>query len=40
MGLGKALNGNNDIFIKNGSFATVNEGAHAVQHLRTRLRFF
>jgi len=40
MGLGKALNGNNDIFIKDGSFATVSEGAHAVQHLRTRLRFF
>ena len=38
--LGKALNGNNDIFIKNGRFAVVTDGAQVVQHLRTRLRFF
>lgn len=39
MALGKAVNGSNDIFVKNGSFATVTEGAQAIQHLRTRLRF-
>ena len=38
--IGKALNGGNDIFVKNGSFATVEEGAQTVQHLRTRLRFY
>jgi len=40
MALGKALNSNNDIFVKNGGFAIVTNGAQAVQHLRTRLRFF
>ena len=35
--ISKALNSNNDIFVINGKFATVTEGAQTVQHLRTRI---
>ncbi len=38
--ISKALNSNNDIFIKDGKFSTVTKGAQTVQHLRTRLKFF
>jgi len=40
MAISRALNSNNDIFVLNGRFAVVSEGAETVQHLRTRLRFF
>lgn len=36
----RALNSKNDIIIKNGSFATVSDGAQVVQHVRTRLLFY
>ena len=36
----KALDSNNDILIKNGTFATVTDGAQVVQHVRTRLQFY
>lgn len=36
----RALDSNNDILIKNGSFATVTDGAQVVQHVRTRLLFY
>lgn len=35
-----ALNDNNDIFIRNGSFATVSKGEQVLQHVRTRLQFY
>ena len=38
--ISKALNSNNDIYVLNGRFAVVEEGAQTVQHLRTRLQFF
>lgn len=36
----RALDSNNDILIRNGSFATVNEGEQTVQFVRTRLLFY
>lgn len=38
--IGKALNSDNDIFLENGQFALVEEGAETVQHVRTRLLFY
>ena len=38
--IGRALNENNDIFLENGSFKLVSEGAQVAQHLRTRLQFY
>lgn len=36
----RALDSNNDLLIRSGSFATVTEGAQVVQHVRTRLLFY
>jgi len=36
----RALDINNDILLKNGSFAVVKEGEQVVQHVRTRLQFY
>lgn len=36
----RALDSNNDILIRNGSFATVTEGPQIAQHVRTRLLFY
>lgn len=38
--IGRALDSNNDLIIENGSFKLVEEGAEAVQHVRTRLLFY
>ena len=38
--ISRALDGNNDIFIRNGSFATVTDGSQVLQHVRTRLLFY
>jgi len=35
-----ALDDNNDIILKNGSFITVKDGSQVVQHIRTRLLFY
>tara|TARA_R110000744_G_scaffold48819_2_gene106341 strand:+ start:1091 stop:1456 length:366 start_codon:yes stop_codon:yes gene_type:complete len=36
----RALDSNNDILIRNGSFATVEDGAQVNQHVRSRLQFY
>lgn len=36
----RALDSNNDILIRGGSFATVSDGAQVAQHVRTRLLFY
>ncbi len=36
----RALDSNNDILIRNGSFATTKDGAQVTQHVRTRLQFY
>lgn len=36
----RALDSNNDILIRNGSFTTVSDGEQVVQHVRTRLLFY
>lgn len=36
----RALDSNNDILIRDGSFETVKDGAQVVQHVRTRLLFY
>jgi len=36
----RALDSNNDIFIRNGSFTTIKEGGQVTQHVRTRLLFY
>ena len=36
----RALDSNNDLLIRNGSFATVSDGAQVAQHVRTRLLFY
>ena len=38
--IGRALDSNNDIIVSKGSFATVEEAAETVQHVRTRLQFY
>ena len=38
--IGRALNGDNDIFVNAASLALVEEGAEVVQHVRTRLLFY
>lgn len=38
--IGKALDSNNDIIVKNGTFQLVKDGAETVQHVRTRLQFY
>ena len=35
-----AVNENNDIFLENGEFKTVQDGAEVVQHLKHRLLFY
>lgn len=36
----RALDSDNDIVIRNGSFATTSGGAQVAQHVRTRLQFY
>lgn len=36
----RALDSNNDILIRNGSFALTRDGAQVTQHVRTRLQFY
>ncbi len=38
--IGRALDSNNDLLVRSGSFATVEDGAETVQHVRTRLQFY
>ena len=38
--ISRALDSNNDMLIRNGTFATVIDGAQVVQHVRTRLLFY
>lgn len=38
--ISRALNANNDIFVENGSFRTVTDGAEVLQHVRSRLLFY
>lgn len=38
--IGRALNSNNDLIIEGGQLKLVEEGAEAVQHVRTRLQFY
>lgn len=38
--IGRALDSNNDLILREGSFALVEDGAEAVQHVRTRLLFY
>lgn len=38
--LGRALDENNDIFLRRGSISTVKDGAELVQHVRSRLLFY
>lgn len=38
--IGRALDSNNDIIVKNGSLQLVEQGAETVQHVRTRLLFY
>jgi len=38
--IGRALDSNNDLIIRSGSFQTVDEAAEVVQHVRTRLLFY
>ena len=35
-----SLDSNNDIIIRNGSFATISDGEQVLQHVRTRLQFY
>lgn len=38
--ISRALDSNNDILVRNGRIAVVEEGAETVQHVRTRLLFY
>lgn len=38
--IGKALDENNDIFLRNGAIAMTTDGAEVMQHVRSRLLFY
>lgn len=38
--IGRALDQNNDLIVRNGKLLTVEAGAEVVQHVRTRLQFY
>lgn len=38
--IGRALDSNNDLIIQSGQLRLVEDGAEAVQHVRTRLQFY